>query len=413
MALDALTRAARKIKLGQLGSAADLPFNLRVLIEAGVVGPMKPTELVAVGGALRRWGASPAAGITASAIRRGDEVGLIDERGSVTFSELDRNSNALARALRSEGVHEGDSVALMCRNHRGFVDALFACAKLGTTVLLMNTDFAGPQLEGVVEREGPRAVIYDAEFTELLEQAGEGLVRVVSWTDEDEAVDEVTAGELIAASSTGALDPPHGSSRFVILTSGTTGTPKGARRSSPDSLGPLAVLLSKIPLRSEQSMHIAAPLFHSWGFMHFNLGLALGTTYILRRRFTPEGVLQAASEHQADALAVVPVMLQRIMELPEETRAVRPSRGSWRSAGWMPSATTSTTSTGRPKSPGRQSRPRRTCAPLRAPPAGRRTARSYGSWTPRDATSPRVGPAGSSSATRWPSRATRAGAARR
>jgi acyl-CoA synthetase (AMP-forming)/AMP-acid ligase II len=321
MALDALTRAARKIKLGQLGSAADLPFNLRVLIEAGVVGPMKPTELVAVGGALRRWGASPAAGITASAIRRGDEVGLIDERGSVTFSELDRNSNALARALRSEGVHEGDSVALMCRNHRGFVDALFACAKLGTTVLLMNTDFAGPQLEGVVEREGPRAVIYDAEFTELLEQAGEGLVRVVSWTDEDEAVDEVTAGELIAASSTGALDPPHGSSRFVILTSGTTGTPKGARRSSPDSLGPLAVLLSKIPLRSEQSMHIAAPLFHSWGFMHFNLGLALGTTYILRRRFTPEGVLQAASEHQADALAVVPVMLQRIMELPEETRS--------------------------------------------------------------------------------------------
>jgi fatty-acyl-CoA synthase len=54
--------------------------------------------------------------------------------------------------------------------------------------------------------------------------------------------------------------------------------------------------------------------------MHFTLGLALGSTYVLRRRFSPEGVLQAVSEHRAEALAVVPVMLQRIMELPAETR---------------------------------------------------------------------------------------------
>ncbi|HKJ35940.1 MAG TPA: acyl-CoA synthetase [Solirubrobacterales bacterium] len=320
MALETLTRTARKIKLGQLGSAADLPFNLRVLVEAGVVGPMRPSEMVGVGGALRRWGASPAAGITASAIRRGDQVGVIDERGAVTFGELDRNSNALARALRSQGVREGDSVAVMCRNHRGFVDALFACAKLGTTVLLMNTDFAGPQLEGVVEREKPKAVIHDSEFSDLLDKAAENLVRVISWVDDGESVDHDTAADLIASSSTEALDPPTDPSRFVILTSGTTGTPKGAQRSSPDSLGPLAVLLSKIPLRSDQSIHIAAPMFHSWGFLHFTLGLALGSTYVLRRRFTPEGVLQAVSEHRTDALAVVPVMLQRIMELPAETR---------------------------------------------------------------------------------------------
>src|SRR5680860_479124 len=82
----------------------------------------------------------------------------------------------------------------------------------------------------------------------------------------------------------------------------------------------LATLLSRIPLRSDRLIHIAAPMFHSWGFMHFTLGLALGSTYVLRRRFTPEGALQAVAEHRADALAVVPVMLQRILELPAETR---------------------------------------------------------------------------------------------
>ena len=321
MALEAVTRGARRIKLGQLGSVVDLPFNLKVLVEAGIVAPMRPSELLAVGSALRSWGASPAAGITTSAIRRGDDVGVIDERGSVTFEELDHNSNALARSLRGEGVGAGDSVAIMCRNHRGFVDAIFACAKLGATVLLMNTDFAGPQLEGVVEREEPKALIHDAEFAELLETAGADLLRIVSWVDDGESVSEPTAEEMIAAGDTGALDPPEDPSRFIILTSGTTGTPKGAQRGSPESLSPIAVLLSKIPLRSERSVHIAAPMFHSWGFLHFQLGLALGSTYVLRRRFTPEGALQAVSEHHTDALAVVPVMLQRIMELPPETRS--------------------------------------------------------------------------------------------
>ena len=321
--LNGLTGAARRVKVGQLGPAVDLPFNLRVLVETGVVGPMRPDKLLGVGKALRTWGASPAAGITAAAIRRPDSVALIDERGEATFAELESRSNSLARALRAEcGVQAGDSVAIMCRNHQGFVEALFAAAKLGATVLLMNTDFAGPQLVGVVEREEPKVVIYDAEFTELLADAAKGLPRVVSWVDDEETgEDAIVAADLIASTAADSLQPPVSPSRFIILTSGTTGTPKGAQRNSPDSLGPLAALFDRIPLRAQRSIHIAAPMFHSWGFLHFTLGLALGSTYVLRRRFTPEGALQAVAENRTDALAVVPVMLQRIMELPEETRS--------------------------------------------------------------------------------------------
>jgi acyl-CoA synthetase (AMP-forming)/AMP-acid ligase II len=327
MALEGLAKSAgaavRRIRVGQLGSAVDLPFNLKALVDAGIVRPIPPHKLLGVGNALRRWGASPAAGVAAAAIRHPDRVAVIDERGELTFDELERRSNALARALREKGVKGGEAVAVMCRNHRGFVDAIFACSKLGATVLLLNTDFAGPQLHGVIEREQPQAIIYDFEFQGLLDGAEKDapkISRFVSWTDEGDDPSEQTAEDAIASTSDAPLDPPEETSRFVVLTSGTTGTPKGAQRNSPDSLAPLAVLLSKIPLKSERTTVIATPMFHSWGFMHFTLGLALSSTYVLRRRFDPEGTLKLVEEHEADALIVVPVMLQRIMELSPEVR---------------------------------------------------------------------------------------------
>jgi fatty-acyl-CoA synthase len=64
---------------------------------------------------------------------------------------------------------------------------------------------------------------------------------------------------------------------------------------------------------------IAAPMFHSWGFVHFTLGMGLGSTLVLRRKFDPEDTLSATAQHECTALVVVPVMLQRIMELPVET----------------------------------------------------------------------------------------------
>jgi fatty-acyl-CoA synthase len=106
----------------------------------------------------------------------------------------------------------------------------------------------------------------------------------------------------------------------VILTSGTTGAPKGANRPSPGSLGPAAALLSRIPLRARETTMVAAPLFHSWGFAHLLLGTALSSTLLLRRRFDPLDTLQAVADHRASALIVVPVMLQRMLELDESER---------------------------------------------------------------------------------------------
>jgi acyl-CoA synthetase (AMP-forming)/AMP-acid ligase II len=294
--------------------------NLKVLADAGVVRPMRPDRLWAVLRTLQHWGRSPAAGSIALAARYPNETMIVDERGSLTYREVNERTNALAHSLADAGVVEGDGVGIMCRNHRGFIEATIAVSKLGADALYLNTAFAAPQLTEVTKREKPRALVFDEEFAELLEGAGERRKRFVAWHDSNRSADP-TLDELIARGDRADVVPPAREGRAVILTSGTTGTPKGASRGNPQSLDPAVSLLSKIPLKTRQVCHIAAPLFHSWGFAHFTLGLILGTTYVLRRRFEPEACLKLVERYRCDSLVVVPVMMQRILELPRERRA--------------------------------------------------------------------------------------------
>ena len=318
--LNRLGALGKRIKVGPLGPVADVPFNLKTLAEAGVIRPVRPDKLARSARELIRYGASPAAGIASAAINHPNEPMVIDEEGELTFADIHRRTNALANALADEGIEAGQGVAIMARNHRFFIDATLALSKIGANALYLNTAFSGPQLEGVMEREEPVALVYDEEFRELLGEADPDIdaKRFVALGDGGDAGHR-TLHDLIDEAPASAPGAPDEGSRFIILTSGTTGTPKGAQRSAPDTLAPLAAMFSRIPLHSRETTVIAAPLFHSWGFAHFQLGLALNSTYVLHRKFDPEETLKAIEEHEATALVVVPVMMQRILQLPQET----------------------------------------------------------------------------------------------
>jgi len=304
---------------GIVGKVVHQAGSLRVLVDAGILRPIRPDKLLRVATTLARWGRGPAAGYISGAIAHPHEPAVVDELGTLSFAGIDRRTNALAHGLSDAGVKEGDGVALMCRNHRGFVEATIAVAKLGAHVLYLNTAFAAPQLLDVVKREKPVAIVYDEEFAELLEDAGKRRKRFVAWHDSDDPADP-TLESLIAAGPVEQPVPPAQTGRAIILTSGTTGTPKGANRASPESIDPALSLLAKIPLRTRQTSHIAAPLFHSWGFAHFTLGLFLSSTLVLARKFDPENCLAQIERTRAESLVVVPVMMQQILELPEATR---------------------------------------------------------------------------------------------
>ena len=294
---------------------------VRTFYSAGMITVDRPDRFLGLIQALRKWGNTPAAGYAAAAVRYPDEDAIIDELGRLTFAEVEDRTNRMANAFADAGLSEGDKVGLMCRNHRGFIEATVALSKLGCTVLYLNTAFAGPQLAEVVKREKPKAIIYDEEFTELLEEAGKRRKRFIAWHDSDKT-DDPTLDELIEQGDPSEPVPPSEENEYraVILTSGTTGTPKGASRSQPTSILPAAAMLDRIPLKARERSLIAAPLFHSWGFTHFTFSLLLSTTIVLQRKFDPEQTLAGIAQYRVQSCPMVPVMVQRIMQLPEETR---------------------------------------------------------------------------------------------
>ena len=265
-----------------------------------------------------KYGSSSATGFHASALRDPSSVAIIDDVGQVTYGELDRSTNAIAKGLAEAGVKAGDGVALFARNHRGFVQAQMALDKLGANVLLLNTGFAAPQLEEVCKREGSQVILYDEEFRGIVEAgAASKLTRFVTFAENGAA--ETTLDDLAAAHDGAEVEPPAKPGRVTILTSGTTGTPKGAQRAvARPGLDTLVGLFGRMPLARGRRNLVAAPTFHSWGGLHLLLGAQLGCTVILQRRFDPEATLAAIQEHRPHVLAVVPVMMQRILELDPE-----------------------------------------------------------------------------------------------
>ncbi len=289
------------------------------LTTAGVIRPERPDRAARIAMALLRWGPTPAAGYAMNVVRYPHETAIVDELGTLTFTAVHQRTNALAHALREDGIEAGDGVAIMCRNHRGFVDAYVAVSKLGANALFLNTAFSGPQIADVARREAPKAIIFDQEFADLVKDAGRRRRRYVAWHDpEDGTTKDPRIEDLIEGGDTSDLSPPPDRGKAIILTSGTTGAPKGASRSQPRSLDPAAALLAMIPLKARERTLVAAPMFHSWGFVHFTLGMALSSTLVLSRRFTPEATLSLTAQHECTALVVVPVMIQRILDLDAE-----------------------------------------------------------------------------------------------
>ena len=291
----------------------DEAYFAAVCIRSGMVGPELPHRVAQMLLAFERHGMLAGA-VTIGAIRHGDRVAISDERGELSYRELDERTNAIANAWRDEGLEPGDGVAILVRNHRGFLESVFAAAKCGAKIILLNTSFAGPQIREVADREGTDLLVYDDEYASTLKGVEPPRGRWRAWVDDDQGASD-TLDALIDGGDTGSPPKAGTAPKIVILTSGTTGTPKGAPRNEPKSLGLIGGLLSKVPFRARETTELAVPMFHALGFASMALGLALGSTLVIRRHFDPEVTLHSMEEHEATALVVVPVMLQRMLEL--------------------------------------------------------------------------------------------------
>ena len=301
-------------RLERLGDEA---YFALLCVRSGMVRPELPHRIARQLLAFERYGMLGGA-IALGASRHGDRIAIADELGELSYRQLDQRSNALANAWRARGLKAGEGVAILIRNHRGFLESVFAAAKCGARIILLNTSFAGPQIREVAGREATDLLVYDEEYAEVLGDVEPPHGRLLAWSDDPTAAAEDTIDSLIRSGDASAPPKPASSARITILTSGTTGTPKGAPRGQPRSLALVGGLLSKVPFRARETTELCVPMFHALGFMQAIFGIALGSTLVVRRRFDPDETLESLERRGASAMVVVPVMLRRIIDLGEE-----------------------------------------------------------------------------------------------
>ncbi|MEU5995562.1 AMP-binding protein [Spirillospora sp. NPDC047418] len=279
---------------------------------SGLWRPGPPLKVVRQLDALRRWGTLLGGTVASAAARDPGAVAIIDDAGVLTYGEVDARTDRLAAALGR--INDAPRVAVLCRNHRGMVEALVASSKRGCDLVLLNTGMSTEQLGTVLRQQRVEVVIADTEFADFIAAV-------------PKTVHVFTAGgtgseleNAIVTAPAGAAEPPAKAGRTIVLSSGTTGSPKGADRHSRPGLSPLTSILSRIPYRVHDRMFIEAPLFHTWGYAMLQTAISLRATIVLRSRFDPEQTLRTIEATGATALVAVPVMLRRILDVPETVR---------------------------------------------------------------------------------------------
>jgi fatty-acyl-CoA synthase len=280
-------------------------------VRSGLLAPVRPDRAARMIGAAARL--APGLAITAAlgAARHPDRPAIVDDAGQLSFGELDGRAARVAAALQDGfGVGPEHGLAVLCRNHRGFAIAALAASRLGGDLLLLNTDFSGPQLAQTLEPYRLGAIVHDEEFAERFDDAGVQTPRVPA-----EALEAVAASSARSAAT-------RRTGRIVLLTSGTTGAPKGAPRDVPPLalIGLAVTALDKMRLRAGEPVLVAPPFFHGFGIAGLGSALALGSPVVCMRRFDAQRALELIDRYRAGVLFAVPVMLKRMLDVPPDVR---------------------------------------------------------------------------------------------
>ena len=307
-------------QLAERGSA-ELHY-LQKMIQSGAFGIEPPQNIAGMFADIRRWGEIgmiPAL----NARRTPYRTAIIDDEGKMTFGELNDAVNAAANGLLAMGVKGGDGVAILARNHRWWVIANYACGRIGARTIMLNTEFSGPQIRDVAAREGGKVIIYDDEYSEAVKLADAplGKLRALATnpdSDQPSGSTDETLADLIARSSKADAPKATKKASIIILTSGTTGTPKGANRKAPPTLAPIGGILSHVPFKAREVTALPSPMFHALGYLHATIAMTLGSTLVLHRKFNPAAVLEDVPKHKVTAIVVVPVMLSRMLDALEK-----------------------------------------------------------------------------------------------
>lgn len=285
--------------------------DVAILVRRGVIGPGLPHRQARQVSSLLTYGIGLFGELRQAAKRAPTQLAVIDETaGQLTYDDLLALTERTSEVLRARGVRQGDRVGLLVHNHVAAIAAVGGVDALGADQVLLNTGLSASQLSLVAAEQALTMLVHDDEFTSVVADLADLTL-----------IGESELEEAVARTERPSGVPPVRAGRTIVLTSGTTGSPKGATRKAPAGFGPLATILDRIPFNAGERVLISAPLFHTWGYAALQLSFGVRATMVLQRQFDPAAARHALEKHRVHAHIAVPVMLQRMLELPSDPSA--------------------------------------------------------------------------------------------
>jgi acyl-coenzyme A synthetase/AMP-(fatty) acid ligase len=240
----------------------------------------------------------------------------------VSFAELNATVNRLAHAFRSLGMQRGERLVWCGPNSLEVMVTIHAARKAGQIAVPLSYRFNADEMQYVIDNSDATLVVVDAEQAQLIAEIRDRIPKVRAVLTYGGAVPAGFEGWDDALLSQPETEPgdddadagPVGAQ--MLYTSGTTGKPKGALRTTNDP-AIVAALLGELGLRPGDEVHITTgPLYHSGPLAFAIISHTLGTPVVILRKFDPTAWLRLVKEHRATNTFSAPTQLKRLVSLP-------------------------------------------------------------------------------------------------
>lgn len=305
-------------------SAQNLWASFRALFPTGLITALNSDLVYHDGGllgkttvvdSLLRYGFSVSRQLWYAAEVEPERLAIIDEMGERTYREARDDTQALARALMQMGYGYGSNIAVFERNSRAVVYAMVAKGFIGANLYLLNPNSSGEQLQATIDELGIDVVFIDEEYTDRL-PADYSKARVFIGAAEDPRDPKTPNSEWLSfqqlidnAPSAKQIKLPYSPKKgnFVIMSSGTSGTPKAVVHREPVLPTPVTSIMTRIAWRKHQMIQLTASLFHSWGWANLNFIFGTRSTALMRRHFDPKQAMEDVEKYKVNGVITSPI----------------------------------------------------------------------------------------------------------
>ena len=248
----------------------------------------------------------------------GEKIAFADEKEQISYAELFRQSQQLAINLQTDfQLQPKQKVALICRNNISLIRSIFAVSRLGADIFLLNPEMTLEQIDALNSRHKFDFFIFDAEVAESINELNLENKSLITYSNSTASV------ESLSKNINANLPKPSKtySTNIIVLTGGTTGTPKIAKRKASvfNFLNPFFALLTQLNLDTFNSVYVATPIYHGFGVSAIFIGLVLGEKMFMLNRFDAKKACELIRENQIEVVTLVPLMLQRMLNFDADS----------------------------------------------------------------------------------------------